>query len=918
MDDLLWISADPGCGKSVLARSLIDNELQITDTHTTCYFFFKDNDEQDSLATALCALLHQLFSAQKQLLQYALASWDKNSQKLQSEVYELWQILITAVTSEDAYCVTIVMDALDECREKDRQTLIGLLSKFYVESPRPASRSSYLKFLVTSRPYNEIEDDFREIGPRLPTIRLHGERKNDRIHKEIDLVIRRKVATLADENALSHSTTEKLKQKLLDMKNRTYLWLHLAIQDIKNTFKRSLQPDSESIESLLLPTSVEDAYEKILTRVPDTQKEVVTHIFHIIVGARRPLTTCEMAMSLGILRRRGGQSLAEFKIAEDRLKGTIRDLCGLFVFINHSKIYLIHQTAKEFLVERGLEEATGHWRHSLDPSESETIMARICVEYLSLDELYHIAPKISKGRLAPTHHTIQNDRSQSKMDEEHEIEVLLLYSSEHWAAHFQDASFELKDAVISKARELCRVEGDQFQLWFPLLWRALRPYESRPRMNDIRLAAFNGHEVILRMILDAELVDLEAHDLNGQTALMWAAENGHEKVVQMLLDKGADLNAQDGSLNTVLQRASRNGHETVVQMLLDKGADLNALSGSLDTALQAASRSGQEKVVQILLDKGADVNAQSGSLDTALQPTSWSMRVSKGSFGTALQEASSGGHEKLVQILLDKGADMNAQHGSLGTALQAASRGGHEKVVQMLLDKGADVNAQGGLFNTALQAASWGGHEKVVQTLLDKGADVNALSVSRGTALQAASEEGHEKVVQILLEKGADVNAQDRYMNTALQAASQSGNEKVVQILLEKGADVNAQHGFSDTALYAASRKGYEKVVQMLLDKGADVNAQDRSLDTALHTASRKGYEKVVQMLLDKGADMNAQNRSLDTALRTASREGHEKVMQILREQQHLATLRMQTQKRAIQAESSTRVSKRRLCLKED
>jgi Ankyrin repeats (3 copies)/NACHT domain len=636
MDDLLWISADPGCGKSVLARSLIDNELRITDTHTTCYFFFKDNDEQDSLATALCALLHQLFSAQKRLLQYALTSWHKNSQRLQSEVYELWRILITAATSEDAYCVTIVMDALDECRKKDRQTLIGLLSKFYVESSRPASRSSYLKFLVTSRPYNEIEDYFREIGPRLPTIRLHGERKNDRIHKEIDLVIQREVATLADENSLSPSTTEKLKQKLLDMENRTYLWLHLAIQDIKNTFKRSLQPDSESIESLLLPTSVEDAYEKILTRVPETQKEVVTHIFHIIVGARRPLTTSEMAISLGILRRRGAQSVAEFKIAEDRLRGTIRDLCGLFFFINHSKIYLIHQTAKEFLVQRGLEEVTGLWRHSLDPSESETIMARICVEYLSLDELYHIAPETSKGRLAPIRYIIQNERSQSKMDEEHEIKVLLLYSSEYWAAHFRDASFELKDAVISKARELCRVEGNQFQLWFPLMWRALGAYATRSDMNDIRLAAFNGHEVILRMMLDAELVDLEAQDQDGQTALMWAAKQGHEKVVQMLLDKGADVNTQDRLFGSTLHAASWSDFEKVVQILLDKGADMNAQDGSLSTALHTASRNGHEKVVQILLDKGADVNVQDEFFDTALQV------------------ASREGHEKVMQILREQ------------------------------------------------------------------------------------------------------------------------------------------------------------------------------------------------------------------------------------------------------------------------
>jgi ankyrin repeat protein len=61
---------------------------------------------------------------------------------------------------------------------------------------------------------------------------------------------------------------------------------------------------------------------------------------------------------------------------------------------------------------------------------------------------------------------------------------------------------------------------------------------------------------------------------------------------------------------------------------------------------------------------------------------------------------------------------INAQGGEYGSALQAASRGGHDEVVQMLIDAGDDVNAQGGHYGNALQAASWGGHYKVVQCTL--------------------------------------------------------------------------------------------------------------------------------------------------------------------------------------------------------
>ncbi|KAI1561721.1 fibronectin type 3 and ankyrin repeat domain protein 1, partial [Pyrenophora tritici-repentis] len=80
------------------------------------------------------------------------------------------------------------------------------------------------------------------------------------------------------------------------------------------------------------------------------------------------------------------------------------------------------------------------------------------------------------------------------------------------------------------------------------------------------------------------------------------------------------------------------------------------------------------------------------------------------------------GFSTITRLLLDKGADVNAQGGGYGNALQAASAGGHEQVVKTLLDKGADVNAQGGYYGNVLQAASLGGHEQVVKTLLDAGA----------------------------------------------------------------------------------------------------------------------------------------------------------------------------------------------------
>ncbi|KAB5514901.1 ankyrin repeat-containing domain protein [Coniochaeta sp. 2T2.1] len=148
----------------------------------------------------------------------------------------------------------------------------------------------------------------------------------------------------------------------------------------------------------------------------------------------------------------------------------------------------------------------------------------------------------------------------------------------------------------------------------------------------------------------------------------------------------------------------------------------------------------------------------------------------------------------VVEMLLGKGADVNAQGGKYGTALYMASNGGHKEIVGMLLGMGADVNAQGGYYGTPLQAASNGGHKGIVEMLLGKGADVNAQGGDYGTALQAASHRGHKEV-----------------------AASLRGHKEVVKILLGKGADVHAQGGVYGTALQAASHRGHKEVVEMLL-----------------------------------------------------------------------------------------------------
>lgn len=295
-----------------------------------CYFFFKVNEEQSNLATALCAILHQLFSQQPSLLQHAIPSWEKDGDKLRHEVGELLRIFMAATSDSTSHKAICVLDALDECHPDDQQRLIQTLDNFYDQNGLQ-NQNSWLKFLVTSRPYDEIRNNFRSITNSFPHINLQGEHENDRIHEEIDLVVKIRVKNLAETLKLSPDVQGRLEKQLLQMEHRTYLWLYLAIDDIHATFRDSLRPAEESIR--LVPASVNAAYERILARVPPNKEDDLKKVLQIIVSARRPLTIKEMAMSLGVATKTSSRTAADTGLNPKGLDNKIRHLCGLFVLL---------------------------------------------------------------------------------------------------------------------------------------------------------------------------------------------------------------------------------------------------------------------------------------------------------------------------------------------------------------------------------------------------------------------------------------------------------------------------------------------------------------------------------------------------------------------------------------------------------
>ncbi|KAG9529359.1 purine and uridine phosphorylase, partial [Aureobasidium melanogenum] len=239
-----------------------------------------------------------------------------------------------------------------------------------------------------------------------------------------------------------------------------------------------------------------------------------------------------------------------------------------------------------------------------------------------------------------------------------------------------------------------------------------------------------------------------------------------------------------------------------------------------------------------------------------------------------------GGLTQVVEDLIDKGAKFteagdSAAYGYLEEALRLASREGHDTTVQLLLDRGADINAGHG---NALRWASLNSNATVVQLLLDRGADANA---GHGNALRWASLNGDDKTVQLLLDRGADIDVRGEDQETALTKALNGDHYTTVQLLLENNAFLSLDD-FID-ALRGDTQRGERLVSIMLPYVTADLAAQeDRKGMNMLHYAAAYGSEATARKCLDLGVDFRVRDYRGMTALDWAANREHLNIVKAL------------------------------------
>ncbi|OAP55707.1 hypothetical protein AYL99_09859 [Fonsecaea erecta] len=881
---LLRLVGSPGIGKTMMSTFLVETlqrKVEKTPDTIFAYFFCDDKDQARKTPAALLrSLVWQLLVQRNELFKHIQTDFeDHKSSSVFEKLFEnftaLWRIFQAMLRDSRAGEVFILIDALDECEKSTRKALLlGINTLFQIP---PTSGEGKFKFLITYRPeISDIHDELSGVGVSLSI-------DSSKVNADLAEYIEVKVEELTKRRDYNKELKDDIREALANKAGGTFLWVSLM-------FKVLCETPKDDVRSKLrnLPAGLNETYARILNENDSVDKQSRARFLLLsMVAARRPLKKIEIAAAFAIWKNSLVLQIEHLDDYKD-ICSSCGSLISLTIASNDidTTVNFCHQSVKDFLLEDH-SGSKGAWYHTSRDS-ANLLMLQVCWRYLSSDAFNHGNSVIRREGLPGTEQL--NKVPYHSLEDSFPGYAFLKYASDEWEDHaiaidptLLDGKINLEKAPTLRDAWLLRTAEEGQIRTLKLLYErgaSLNTADEYGR-TPLSWAAGNGHETVVKLLLETGKVDLDSRDNEyGRTPLSRAAGNGHETVVKLLLETGkVDLDSRDKYGRTPLSRAAGNGHETVVKLLLETGkVDLDSRDKYGRTPLSRAAGNGHETVVKLLLETGKV------DLD------------SRDKYGrTPLSRAAGNGHETVVKLLLETGkVDPDSRDNLCGrTPLSRAAENGHETVVKLLLETGkVDLDSRDNQYGrTPLSRAAENGHETVVKLLLETGkVDPDSRDDDGQTPLSWAAENGHETVVKLLLETGkVDLDSRDNlYSRTPLSWAARNGHETVVKLLLETGkVDLDSRDDDGRTPLSWAIENGHETVVKLLLETGkVDLDSRDNQYSrTPLSWAARNGHETVVKLLLETGkVDLDSRDDDGRTPLSWAIENGHETVVKLLLE----------------------------------
>ena len=825
---LLWLSGGPGIGKTMISSFMVEELTRLAERSsqiTLAYYFCDDKDEKRKSATAILrGLLLQLLRQRPMLFKHIQPEFAVSRDNLFTNFHGLWRIFDGILKDPEAGEVFCLIDALDECEKESRQSFLTNLTELFTPLQ---TKKKIFKFIITSRPENDIEESLTTASPSIRNIRVDTGKVNDDLSKFINI----RVDELSRKKGYQPNQKDIIKRTLTDKAGGSFLYVSIVLHELQKA-----KIFSQVIQNLQkLPSDLNDVYDRILGQIDAEHQETAKSVLCWVAVARRPLTVEELAMA----RALGAEECEENIMPPEDLLDELKDgfkCCEPLVYIdtNNNTVNLVNQSAKDYLLSTYLQGNRNLSQYHITEDSTNLHIFQTCWEVLSLEK---------------------QRRKQS-----HDYDGFSAYAAREWEEH-----------AVAAGRAL--ITGYEFRK---------DNLDRLPTLRDtwLRRAAAEGQELVVQRLLENG-AELESKDRTGSTPLLLAAREGQEAVVKLLLENGAEPGSKDRSGQTPLSYAAEGGYVSVVKLLLSRNDVAPDFQDNRygQTPLSWAAENGHEAVVKLLLSRD-NVVADSRDKD-GRTPLSWAaengheavvkLLLSRddvvadspdNSYGqTPLSHAAENGHEVVVKLLLSRDDVVaDSPDNSYGqTPLSHAAEKGHEVVVKLLLSRDDVVaDSQNKYCRTPLSWAARNGHEVVVKLLLSRD-DVAADSQDKDgqTPLSWAARRGYEVVVKLLLSRDdVAADSQDEYGRTPLSWAAENGHEAVVKLLLSRddvAADSQDEHG--RTPLSWAAEKGHEEVVKLLLSRDVEADSQDKDGRTPLSLADENGHEAVVELLKQKMRD---------------------------------------------------------------
>ncbi len=326
---------------------------------------------------------------------------------------------------------------------------------------------------------------------------------------------------------------------------------------------------------------------------------------------------------------------------------------------------------------------------------------------------------------------------------------------------------------------------------------------------------------------------------------------------------------------TILNIAIAKGDLQTVRTLIElKGYSPNyiGLTGLNDTPLTVAAQFGQRKVMDYLIQKGADINAKGYYFNYGLTP---------------MEAALQFGHTQVVANLLANNAELPYGLHKTDVAnqylLKAASTNDTWSIEKILGNTEANINTHDNFMKlTPLHNAVMNDCFDATHKLILHGAKVNAIDIHGWTPLHYAASNSDTQFAKFLIEKGAKINAEDNSHRTPLFSAVLSNEEDLIYLLVKHGAKVNHTDMDGRSALDLAIINDAPEMIKCLVLNGAKISANINQ-STPLEQAAESGKLQAVEMLIELGSSLSHKNAQGKTALELAFKAGEIAAVNLLK-----------------------------------